>query len=521
MLTINSTQELTALFNNVSIGIVTINGEGDIVMCNHFALKQFGYKEGELMGRKIELLIPRRYQHKHVAHREDYYEHPHKRSMGIGMDLFALKKDGTEFPVEVSLSPYITDEGEFTIAFVSDITIRKQAENALLQTNANLEQKVQEFGALYNNMAIGIASINKDGEIVLINQFALQKFGYTENELIGQKIEILIPGRYKPKHVKHRDNYSANPHSRSMGIGIDLFALKKDGTEFPVEISLSPYLTKDGQFTVAFISDTTIRKEAENALLQLNQELEQKIKERTESLRESLEKEKDLNEMKSRFVSMASHEFRTPLSTILSSAHLALKYNTIEDLPKKDKHLNRIISSVKMLTDILNDFLSLGKIEEGKIQVRITEFDVKESITAVINEMSNNLRTGQSFIYNHMGPDMVKLDPSLMAHIIMNLFSNAIKFSPEHSPIIVNTVHNNDVLHFSVKDSGVGISAEDQEHLFERFFRGNNVSNIQGTGLGLHIIRKYAELMDGTITCKSELGKGTEFVVTFKIPAAG
>ena len=516
MLTINSSQELTALFNTVSIGIITINKLGEIVMMNHFISKQFGYSENELIGQKIELLIPKRYKEKHVVHRDNYYEHPHKRAMGIGMDLFALKKDGTEFPVEVSLSPYLKNEEKFTIGFISDITIRKEAEKALLHTNSHLEKKVQEFGALFNNMAIGIVSVDKQGTIVLANQFALKKFGYTEDELIGQKIELLIPDRYKPKHVSHRNNYTASPHSRSMGIGMDLYGMKKDCTEFPVEISLSPYQTNDGQYTVAFISDTTIRKEVENALVQLNQELEEKVTERTKSLSSSLEKEKDLNELKSRFVSMASHEFRTPLSTILSSAHLALKYDTLEDQPKKDRHLNRIISSVKMLTDILNDFLSLGKIEEGRIQVRTVEFDIRESINGIINEMSNNLKTGQTFIYDHQGPELVNTDPSLMAHIIMNLFSNAIKFSAEHSAIQVNTAVNNDVLSFSVKDNGVGISEEDQQHLFERFFRGTNVSNIQGTGLGLHIIKKYAELMNGTIVCKSELGKGTEFMVNLK-----
>ena len=176
----------------------------------------------------------------------------------------------------------------------------------------------QEFSALFNNAAIGIVTINKNGEIVLANQFALNQFGYTEAELIGQKIEILIPRRFMTRHVHHRDNYHDSPHSRTMGIGMDLYGKKKDDTEFPVEVSLSPYKTEEGAFTISFISDISVRKEAENALLQLNAELEQKVKERTESLRDALAKEKDLNELKSRFVSMASHEFRTPLSTVLS-----------------------------------------------------------------------------------------------------------------------------------------------------------------------------------------------------------
>jgi PAS domain S-box-containing protein len=371
-----------------------------------------------------------------------------------------------------------------------------------------------ELSALFNNGAIGIVTVNVYSEIVLANQFALTQFGYTEKELIGQKIEILIPNRYKEKHIHHRDNYQVHSRSRSMGIGMDLFGIKKDGIEFPVEVSLSPYKTENGQFTIDFISDITIRKEAEKALIQLNIELEQKVKERTESLRAALDKEKDLSELKSRFVSMASHEFRTPLSTILSSAYLVLKYETTEDQPKRDKHIQRIASSVNMLTDILNDFLSLGKIEEGKIQVRTAEVNIVDNINNIILEMNNILKNGQTILYSHEGDHNLWLDPSLLGHIIINLLSNAIKFSPENSSIVVNTIQKDNKLILSVKDKGLGISKEDQQHLFERFFRGGNVANIQGTGLGLHIISKYAELMNGVIECKSDLGKGTEFIIT-------
>ena len=374
----------------------------------------------------------------------------------------------------------------------------------------------QEFSALFNNAAIGIVTINKNGEIVLANQFALNQFGYTEAELIGQKIEILIPRRFMTRHVHHRDNYHDSPHSRTMGIGMDLYGKKKDDTEFPVEVSLSPYKTEEGAFTISFISDISVRKEAENALLQLNAELEQKVKERTESLRDALAKEKDLNELKSRFVSMASHEFRTPLSTVLSSAYLTLKYDTTEEQPKRDKHIKRIVSSVNLLTDILNDFLSLGKIEEGKIQIRNSEFDIKEHIENVISEMQSTLKKGQSIVYHHTGPSKIMSDPSLMSHIVMNLFSNAIKFSPAEEPINVATVQEEGELIFSIKDKGLGISKEDQQHLFGRFFRGHNVANIQGTGLGLHIVQKYAELLNGTIECISDIGAGTEFIVKLK-----
>lgn len=372
----------------------------------------------------------------------------------------------------------------------------------------------QEFEALFNNAAIGIITVDTKGDIVLVNQFALKQFGYQADDLIGKKIELLIPSRYKEKHVAHRDRYYGhNPHSRPMGSGMDLFAVKKDGTEFPVEVSLSVYNTLDGMFSIAFVSDITIRKKSENALIQLNAELEEKVKERTQSLEEALEKEKELNELKSRFVSMASHEFRTPLSTVLSSTYLLAQYAKTEDQPKREKHIQRIVSSVNLLTDILNDFLSVGKIEEGKIQVRFTEIDIKETIATLVTELKTIAKPGQDIIYEHIGNTRVMLDLALVKHIVLNLISNAIKFSPENSSVYINTVNEGETLVLSIKDKGIGISSEDQQHLFERFFRGANVTNIQGTGLGLHIVAKYVELLNGTITFNSALNKGTEFII--------
>jgi PAS domain S-box-containing protein len=372
-----------------------------------------------------------------------------------------------------------------------------------------------EFQALFNNAAIGILIADQQGAIVSVNDFALVQFGYERAELIGQKIELLIPKRYAEKHVDHRERYGRNAHSRPMGTGMDLFAIKKDNTEFPVEVCLSPYDRGNEKFAIAFISDISIRKASEQALLQLNAELEEKVKERTRSLSDALEKEKELNELKSRFVSMASHEFRTPLSTILSSAYLVTKYTTTEDQSKRDKHVQRIVSSVNMLTDILNDFLSVGKIEEGKIQIRFTHFSIKEFIEHLSAEMQPIFKAGQHIRYQHEGPEEVNLDMTLLKHIVMNLLSNAIKFSPENSAIQINTAVQEGNAFVSVKDSGIGISPEDQKHLFERFFRGENVINIQGTGLGLHIVGKYVELLNGNIECKSELGEGTEFIIKF------
>lgn len=420
--------------------------------------------------------------------------------------------------------------------------MQKPVEQHLIQ----IKSEDEKFEALFQYASMGILVANADGEITLVNNYLLTQFGYEKpEELTGKKIEILIPGRYHKHHPKYRDNYNKQPEKRPMGIGRDLFAVKKDGSEFPVEISLSHYTAEEACFTIAFISDISKRKEIENAVLlqkeqladinlkieELNDDLEQKVELRTKQLQETLlqlqeskeeltkalSKEKELSDLKSRFVSMASHEFRTPLSTILSSASLVAKYTETSQQENRDKHIQRIKSSVSNLTDLLNEFLSLGKIEDGKIIAHYAQFNIKELIETICNEMQSHAKAGQQILYHHQGNEKVSLDPSLLRNILLNLISNAIKFSPEKRKIEINSSKDSKEIIIIVKDYGLGISKEDQEHLFERFFRGANVTNIQGTGLGLHIVSKYIELMNGEITYNSELETGSEFIIKFNI----
>ncbi|WP_420982325.1 PAS domain-containing sensor histidine kinase [Chitinophaga sp. 30R24] len=394
-----------------------------------------------------------------------------------------------------------------------------------------VNRESQRFGALFDYASIGILVTNQQGEIVLINDFALEQFGYKREELLGHKVEVLIPQQVHHKHEEHRHRYNKHPQSRPMGIGKDLFAVHKNGSEFPVEISLSHYSNEEGSFTIAYISDITQRKRAEESIEKLNNELEEMVEERTHQLKKALaqletskeeltialSREKELGDLKSRFVSMASHEFRTPLSTILSSAFLIKHYAEEKDQVVHNKHIQRIIDAVSILTDTLNDFLSVGKIEEGKIQVHHVEFNVEKYFNTIIQEMQSLIKEKQEIIYCHTGTPMLLLDASLLKHIVMNLLGNAIKFSKAGSHIKINTSKSEKEFVLTVKDNGIGMSAEDQQHLFERFYRGTNASNIPGTGLGLHIANKYSELMNGIISCKSEPGIGTSFTVRFPL----
>ncbi|MEP7321136.1 MAG: PAS domain-containing sensor histidine kinase [Saprospiraceae bacterium] len=396
--------------------------------------------------------------------------------------------------------------------------------------------KTQGLNTFLDYASIGIILVDTNLEIILVNRFACDLFQYQESELVGQKIETLIPFRFHQRHDVHHHKFMESPKSRPMGLGLDLFAKKKGGQEFPVEVSLGTYKIDDNQYIISFINDITLRKQNENSIRELNTELEQKVKDRTEALEEvvtklklqaqetaeaeaelekSLAKEKELGELKSRFVTMASHEFRTPLSTINSSAYLLQKYTSSEDQIKRDKHLERIISAVDAMTGILDDFLSVGKIEEGKVKAKINPGDIKELIESIINQINPILKKGQNIEYVHQGKSMVDFDPALMRHIVVNLISNAIKFSPENKPIHINSNALHSPWTLKIKDEGIGISQQDQQNLYERFYRGSNVLNIQGTGLGLHIVARYTQLMDGQISCKSELNRGTEFLLKF------
>ena len=407
----------------------------------------------------------------------------------------------------------------------------------------NLDQKNSLLQQLFDHVTESIIVTDQEGKINLVNPATQNLFGYTQEEIFGKPVEYLMPERFASRHIHHRNSYNQHPHSRSMGIGIDLFALRKNGSEFPVEISLSHFIIDGKSFVIAFIIDITKRKAFENEVIShqkklelltselkvTNERLEAKVQDRTKvlqealteieksrtELKEALTKEKELNELKSRFLSMASHEFRTPLTTILSSASLISEYNDAGQNDKRIRHVDRIKSAVANLNNILGDFLSLSKIEEGKVNAEFKNFNLQELIDDLNSEIKGICKPGQKIIHEHTGSYHVNLDPKLTKNILINLISNAIKFSEENKSVYINTLVNEDVVRIIVKDEGMGISNEDKTHLFQRFFRGENAGNIQGTGLGLNIVSKYVELMNGVIVVESELEKGTTFIINF------
>lgn len=397
---------------------------------------------------------------------------------------------------------------------------------------------LQVSEAIFKYSAEAIVIVDEEGIIMMANPNALELFGYTDEELIGQPVDMLVPDKIKGVHKHHVNSYNVDPKPRAMAAGMELFARRKSGKLIPINISLSPVNVNGKKFTIALVIDISEIKESKQKLHSLNQELELKVLDRTRELAEmvnklettnkqlkqaeeearvSLEKEKELNELKSRFVSMASHEFRTPLSSILSSTVLLEKYGTDEKFnERRDKHMKRIKSNVRNLTVILNDFLSLDKLQENKITCYPESFNLKELLFELMEDLSDIIKKGQQLNIDYTGDEMVCQDKNMMRNICLNLVSNAIKYSAEEKPIqIMANVGKSLSLH--VIDKGVGIPQDEQNHMFERFFRAKNVLNVEGTGLGLTIVKKYLELMGGTIDFRSEYMVGTTFMIDMPV----
>jgi len=388
------------------------------------------------------------------------------------------------------------------------------------------------LNAIIQNAIDGIITISDRGIVESINPSACKLFDYTPEEVIGNNISMLMPPPDREQHDGYIRRYQDTGVPHIIGIGREVTGLKKDGTKFPFRLGVSEVQYSGRKIYTGFIHDLSRQKEAEEQLKDYAAHLEELVEERTHSLKKTvtelhkakeevsltLEKEKELGHLKSRFVSMASHEFRTPLSAIQLSASLIDKYAEPFRNSNVDKHVAKIKNAVSNLTTILNDFLSLEKLEAGKVEPDVFEFDLVKFAEDITEEMQQVTKQNQNIIYQHTGVNnMVELDQNLLKNCIFNLISNAIKYSGENTFIEFNTELNDQTCIITIKDNGIGIPENDQKHLFEAFFRAHNTGNIPGTGLGLNIVARYTQLMRGEINFKSSVNQGTQFILTFQI----
>lgn len=371
------------------------------------------------------------------------------------------------------------------------------------------------FKALFTHATVGIIIVNNSGTIVHANPFVCKMLGYEVEALAGKDISILIPDPLRNRHTAHIHGYFKNPINRPMGQGLELMAVKRTGESLYVEISLCSYAIDTERFAVAFITDITHQKSEAQKLESYRESLEALVKERTEKLNDALEREKLIGAEKSHFVSFASHEFRTPLSTILSSASLISRYNESVGSDNIHKHTSRIRNAVTSLTQILNDFLSLDKLEQGAVKVNAESFHLQRLILELGDELEYYFKPGQIVKHAHLGEEEVYTDKNIVKNILLNLISNASKYSEEHKPILITTLVENDMVMVEVTDLGIGIPEEDLEKLFSLFYRASNVGTVKGTGLGLNIVSKYISLLGGEITVSSIENSGTTFRIVF------
>jgi len=386
--------------------------------------------------------------------------------------------------------------------------------------------------AIIENAIDGIITIDDRGKVESINPAACKLFQRNEAEVIGHNISMLMPPPDRDRHDEYINRYQRTGDPHIIGTGREVMGLKKDGTKFPFRLGVSEVQYSGRKIFTGFIHDLTREKDAEETLREYAAHLEDLVEQRTQSLKrivadlqlakeevsQSLVKEKELGQLKSRFVSMASHEFRTPLSAVQLSASLIDKYAQPFDNPNITKHVAKIKNAVANLTGILNDFLSLEKLEAGKVEASLQTFDLVTLAEEITEEMQMVAKKDQNIIYQHTGTEsLVRLDPNLLKNCVINLVGNAIKYSGENTFIQFNTEIGPDKCIIMIQDNGIGIPETDQKHLFEAFFRAHNTGNIPGTGLGLNIVTRYTNLMNGKVDFKSEVNQGTSFTITFPL----
>jgi len=482
----------------VSEGILIVNDKQQIVASNSMANEMFGYPDEELNGRPLHILLPKSTATNHEGFFKGFMLKGEKRSMGKGLDLCGVRKDGSEFPLEIGLNPFKLLRRKYVMALVVDISERKKA-----------EQLIGHWFTIFNESLNEIYIFDLESYTFLnVNHGALLNLGHEIEKLKEMSIFNIMTALTPKSLTRLLTPLIKNKKNK---IEFETLYQRKDGSIYPVEVHLQISHLDKKQVGVAIVLDITERKS-------YTEKLERTVEQRTQQLSAALEKEKSLNELKTKFLSLVSHEFKTPLTSILTSITLLSKYTNTDQQEKREKHIGTIKSKVKYLDNILSDFLSIERLETGQVRYTTSTFLLSKVINEVVYSANSLLKEGQRINYpQHIDDIMVTFDEKILALSLTNLLNNAIKYSTENSSIEVLVEQNENHLTVHISDQGIGIPKEEQSFIFDRYFRASNVLTTQGTGIGLNIAKQHLENLGAEIAFESKEGKGTRFTIQIPI----
>ncbi len=470
-------QVFRAMVESSPTAVLMVDGDGTITFVNRETERLFGYGRDELLGRPVEMLVPQRFRQGHEPFRRAFFTRPVGRAMGAGRDLFGVRKDGSEVPVEIGLNPVDIDGAPLVVASIVDISPRRRAE--------------ARFRVAVEASPHGMIMVDPSGTILLVNREIERLFNYERDELLGQPVELLVPVVVRERHPDLRATFHDDPRSRPMGAGRDLFARRKDGVEIPVEIGLNPITTDEGTFVLASVIDIGPRKQAEEELRRSNEELE-------------------------RFAYVASHDLQEPLRTVASFVQLlARRYRTSLDADATE-FIDFAVGGVARMQRLIEDLLQFSRV--GTRGEALVSTDAQAVLDGVIESLRAAIEESSACVTHDPLPHVLA-DTRQLEELLTNLVGNALKFRGGDAPRVhVNAQRDGRHWTFRVRDNGIGIDPQYFERIFVIFQRLHARDEYPGTGVGLALCKKIVERHGGRIWVESAPGAGTTFL--FTLPAA-